>query len=452
MKYKLKRESLNKIVYSIILFFWIFNPPVSRYISFTMLFLGISVMYVLFNIDQFWQVCRSYYVNRWLSAYAVFLLYYLFISALWCIENPEYLMDEIRRYISTVGSLLILFIISATITIYLAKRKMDYSDLIDLIINAGMTQAIIGVASFLSPPVKRIFNTLMIHNSRSEKVVSIIKNAPFRNYGYASMLYDGFGLAMALIAIFALSRVLQGRKRYIIAFAMISFAGLINARSSFYLVIAGSAAMMFYIRKFEKRSIIIRKIILIQFMVVLGIFLILYMIRSGSENAVWFTKGIESIVGALQGKENNEGYMAGLSNMTFLPDSTRVFFFGTGLPTDILIGVVSDVGYVQNIFMYGIIGSALLYFTLLYALTKWKKMCKEEEKAIAMGIGIILALFLVKLNILGYGIGSVTYLPVLTFCLSGYSVKSKETFSSVQPAAMRKEIYHDSSNECAKTI
>lgn len=80
----------------------------------------------------------------------------------------------------------------------------------------------------------------------------------------------------------------------------------------------------------------------------------------------------------------------------------------------ISMGKNTDVGYVQNIWKFGIVGSIVIYY-LNYKVFKlaYRYSNSSLEKIISIIMAIMFFIYLIKLNPLGYTQASVIMFPIL---------------------------------------
>lgn len=107
--------------------------------------------------------------------------------------------------------------------IFSTKRSYTFDDILDVYVIAGTIQGCIAVLCLVSPSIKSYFNTLMMNNSGSEKIArTLLYTSEFRNFGFASTLYDIFGLAMSMLAILALYQAIKGDKVKFVSFGLMA--------------------------------------------------------------------------------------------------------------------------------------------------------------------------------------------------------------------------------------
>jgi len=280
---------------------------------------------------------------------------------------------------------------------------------------AGVIQSVLGITSCFFPRVKEYFNSLMAINSNSEIIRESVLNADFRNFGLASQLYDNFGFAMSIIAILALICGLKGKKVNYLFFAMIVFVAIINARTS--IILIGISVFLLLIRSNQPYKNILRNVIILVSIFFFATIFYKNFDFTISQTTIWLKTGIDEMLSLVL---NNQkvGYFDKLFNeFIFFPNSIFEIVIGTGmLPSD-LVKRGTDVGYVQNIWQYGILGSSLIIYFYAYAFKKWIAKATDYSKLFAILLCVMMAIYMIKLNCFGYGQAATIYMPIMLYAL-----------------------------------
>lgn len=399
---------MKKTLLSLLFFLIIFNPPLLPIISFTKIFTAISLIYcALYNRKAFSMIWGNYHIRRYLKVFFVLYAYYflvsMFSSVIYSWPNSPAL-----EFVNSVVSVVSLFSVSMFLCMVVFKKE-GYEELIGYMIKAAVIEAILSISAFIIPTVKLFFNELTIANSNSSVVVSATGNAFFRNYGLASTLFDSFGFGMAIIAIMALYRALNGKLINFLYYAMIAFAGCINARTTIVLIGIGTVVIVLAKKTKTPKTIIWKLLMILSMLFVVGL-AYLYL-QSGQANAMWLSEGISDIKMLIFNQEKTGIFLA-LSSELYISDDPVILLFGSGLIPAQAIMKTTDVGYIQNLWKFGIIGSAMLYLFFTYPFCKWMKH-NCEERALAMALLIVVFVFFMKLNLWGYGISTIVLFTVV---------------------------------------
>lgn len=434
---KVKKSSIYNLLQSVMFFLIIFNPPFLPILSFTIIFTLVSIIYCfVFERDAIAMIMNPC-IRRWLKIFIVFYVYYCMVSVISMTGN-SWPTNPIEIFMRSMVSVISLFFVPAFLCLTVFRRGRGVEELTELIINAGVIEALFGIAAFINPGVKSFLNGITIANSKSAVIRAAVSNAFFRNYGIASTLFDTFGFGMSIIALITLHKALAGKSKYFLFFLMITFVACINARTSMVLI-AGGAAIIIFSKAERTRKVAITKSIIILTALFFLITVKTYL-DSGNANAQWISMGIGEIKALMVGREKT-GIFLTLSKELYIPDNPFHIIFGTGLTPEQAILKTSDVGYIQNLWSFGVVGSLLLYFFYFYPLWQWRK--KREEKKLALAIMAAVFIFFIKLNLWGYGISAVVLMPILMgrlYTLNNKSVEGKKSMISQRSIMMNKKV------------
>ena len=401
-KIKCRSISLRKIVFPILFFLVIFNPPFLPRLSFTILFTLIALFYCILHQKFVIRLCSSFYLKQWMGILLAFFLYYFGISVFSELGNV-FAVSPFRMFLVSLANIVPLFAVSFFLCMAVFGKSETYDCLVDYVIHAGLIESLFGIMAFVSPAVKSALNGIMIANSRSEKIRHAVNSASFRNYGIASTLFDSFGFAMSIMALLALYKAVEGKPKYYLYFLMIAFTASINARTSMILIVVGTGIIIL-----GKRSRTYKDKVGKLFIVFLGVFAVGLLgtyLSKGGANAEWLSNGVEEIKTLVIGRKTTGTFAVLLQEIVF-PENPIALLFGVGLTPAQAAGRTVDMGYIQNLWMFGIVGSVLLYAFYLKAIGLWWKKIKEE-RALALSVAVVIFVFFLKLNLFGYGISTV---------------------------------------------
>ncbi len=424
----------SKCVLSIVLFLLIFNPPISKRMSFTIAFTILGALYIVFNLNSIIRTISNSKISSFLRMLVLFLVYCSFSFALNMISNSEKSSVIFSNYMSLLSNNISICVVSIALMHFLLKKGYSSEDFLDIVVYAGLIQALIGILCFVSPSIKAMFNNLVIINSRSERIVETFAlTSEYRNYGFASTLYDIFGCCMSIIALIALFRANRGKGIFYLAFLAISFVAIINARTSIILISIGMIIMIISSLKGKNsRNSLIARLMLIGIIITAIILVVAVLFGDVSFNNQWLNTGISEIKSLIVDHKAT-GYFDQLFNgFIFFPESTSSLLFGTGMDPAQAIEMGSDVGYIQDLWKYGIVGALIQYSAYLKL---FRSVSKSNSRIASFGlvITIIVAIYLIKLNCLGYSMAAVVYLPIAFFALKERIIIKTVESQTIEP-------------------
>lgn len=411
------RKKLFKSIFTVFLFLIIFNPPLFKNFSFSAFFIIISGIICLYNMRK---ITVANKISKTLLFLALLLFaYYFFICVINTLVYQNKASIIFTNYLNFIVYNISLIVVACSIIIVFRSQGLNFCELCQSYVNAGLMQALIGIISFLIPAVKIILNNLMIINTNSQKIANTVRFATYRNYGFASQLYDNFGFAMSILAILALWLFLNGRRWNIVPFFLIGFSATLNARTSIILIPIGMIFLLVVDRKNISIFRLLKNITAISIIFMLLILILKNAILStDSLNAFWIIRGLNEISSFLIERDAQGYFYELIYQMIFFPADFSAILLGTGMLPSQAILKNSDVGYIQNIWQFGLFGSIIYYIIYIYIFYKMAQVSCIPLKNLAASIGVMLFLYLVKLNIIGYGQASIIFTPIIMFALT----------------------------------
>lgn len=259
--------------------------------------------------------------------------------------------------------------------LYFKKKKYTYEEIINLILIVAFIQCIISICMFLNPEFKKFILDLTIPNIDNpymrRKIASL---SSLRMNGLSGYLLYTTPIIHSYLAGICLYLGLTKEKKYFIYLPFLIFAAIINTRSSIVICIL----MFILVILFFKKNI--RNLLKIFASIILMILLIPLLLGIIKKNANyvynWIVSGFEEIISLMLG--NSTGYFQIVSEGHInLPD-IKGFLFGTG--SNIFyrnnMGVQSDIGYINDIWMGGILFCiTLIVMFIMYYI----KICNEYK-------------------------------------------------------------------------
>lgn len=408
----LTKEKIDKISYSLYLFVLVFAPPIVPYPH---LFLTIFSFLMLATTykRKVWIVLKRSGIYNWVLAMGLLAMYTVCVPlpiSMLCndIVNTSHYISVINRY----GVLIVA--VSVCVTYLLCKTDRDgygYEFLLESLINAGVIEGVCAALAFLFPGVKSIFIFFMKQFSASN-LYSNTWYITVRSYGFASTLVDVFGLGAALIAGICFFYGITRKKIYMAESIVIAIATILNSRTGLLVYLISIVLSLLYVLQKGDIRKIISTFIAIGLLIIAGS-KILDIMSTNEYTAGWFQAGIKSIQNFMSGNgtSNTSGDAMSMlfqDNFWKFPTFPRIIF-GTGHSLYGAEGYAhSDVGYVNEIWLFGILGCLLLYGKII-------EMCGMMKKSTRIPVFDYAAVFLlisyfffnIKGAALGYNPGAV---------------------------------------------
>lgn len=417
-KVLVNKRAFDKGTYSLYLFILIFAPPVIPYPHlFLTIFSFLSLVSVYKNTA--WSILKKSEIYNWTLAMTFLAIYTvcvpLLVSML-CndIVNLSHYSSVINRY----GVLVVAVSVCVTYILCKASRNgYSYKFLLESLINAGLIEGVCSIVAFLFPAVKKFFIYFMGKFAGSY-LYSNTWYITVRSYGFASTLVDVFGLGIGIIAGISFFYGLNEKKKYIFKSIVIAIAALLNSRTGLLIyLIAIAISILFVIKEGKTKKLLSTIIALVIFVIFAS--QILNILSTNEATASWFQSGIDSIERLLSGEKLENGSndpVSLLFQQSFwqLPNFPRIII-GTGHSLYLAQGYHhSDVGYINEIWLFGILGCILLYGAII-------KICInliKDTKSLLFQFTAVFILaayffFNIKGAALGYNPGAVSMFVVL---------------------------------------
>ena len=253
------------------------------------------------------------------------------------------------------------------------KRNVQVNTILRMILYATMIQAVFAITSYLIPEIKNIFISIMQANNWSERWTDN-NAAGQRMNGFAKSLFDTFGYGMGILS--SVPFILSYRTnhlKYLLTLPFIFIAILVNARTGLVIftivLLIFTILMMKHRRKFSGQSSILA-IIFILTIIPIGMHSIVTFMSSGSSFAMHTENDINSYIEFIKTGGKDIGSYGGQADILFsdkfwtIPSQSPQLLFGMGLSVygkDSPYDFKSDVGYINNIWYFGLVGLVSLH-------------------------------------------------------------------------------------------
>lgn len=393
MRNDLRKNNLTKLLLSFLFFLYIFQPPLSR-ITLVYVLDIIFLIIILFNCGKNSKIRSNASIKRVLIGFLPFLLYFFVCMTIKILSSDGFGMTDIYyENIKRVMLTVIHLVIAVSFLLSIKKNNYTITDIIDMFIMASFWQLICVVLSFAFPSVKTFFNNLIMTNSESEAILNALSSfGSYRGYGFAENLFDQFGYTCSLLIVLILIEGIERKKTSltILSFLML-IASLLNTRTGLLLSIVGIiVVLLMHLDRMKPKSFF-------KGLVIAGVIIIAgyYVVGNLSDTAFsWVSKGMKEISSLIL-KNETTGTFYYLSKDVIMP--SNILFGAGGAPRNFsLVGM--DTGYIQSIWMYGVIGTVLLfvgYFVVFFQL--YKSSNNKKGRCIAICFSLVFFLYMIKL-------------------------------------------------------
>lgn len=335
-------------------FIYIYNPISIYGVGLIYVIYCISIVSYFISYKDFNKLFLNKNIFLFFCAIIIIILYLLILYLL----GGDGALTRAYSFI-----LVILSFISATgITLFFKKHisnKME--DLIKFFIGLSLFQLFF---VFLSITVPEFRYWALSFTPEDNFILSNDLGSGLRSYGFASGYTSSFPVMMGLVSLFCIFLSLKTKKMlnrvfYILMFIFLIFSISINARIGLIPPLLSFLCLpLVLIRKLDIKILVVLMLVvyLIYLFLLDSILNLTYMGR--------LIQGFNEIEQLLINRESIGTFLV-LQDMWILPQDRIGLYFGEGESTLGGSQYQSDIGLVQDIFMYGIVFTILLFSSLL---------------------------------------------------------------------------------------
>ena len=394
-----KKMDIGIVIY---IFIFLFEPPfIPKMRGLIYLSLYSCIMIMCRYKKTYKSVWKMSGMTTWIFSLSFFFLYSIvpvYISIV-CFNDVVQFGHYIHTYVRYFILIISILCCSTYIILECDRKKYTIEDLIRVILYAGILQGICAICALLIPEVKDLFVKMMSTGNEADSYFYSL-----RAYGFSKNMVDGFGLGTGIIA--GLSCILGRRdKRYIILSVFLLLVPLLNSRTGLIIYMIAIGIYILGLLWDHKVFEIIKIAVIVGSCVVIALQFYQFLSTYKPELVAWVNSGLDGFFSVVQGEKANGGSMAVLMKDSWwkLPDGIR-FFIGTGHTRYGAEGYLhTDVGYVNDIWFVGIVGSILLYSSILLIFYKaFNKIKDKNGKLVLLFLLISLVVFNVKTCAISY--------------------------------------------------
>jgi len=364
----------------LIVFFMLYHPPLFKVNSLHIVGL-ISWIYILFN----WKSIKSIIFRE--KILRIFIFFSLIMTYVFLVA---YINDNSLQIVATY-LYWIMDVLPGGIVITNICLKKNYSiiSLITLLLIVGNIQGLLALLTFILPNFQLYFIEKMVSYGYEDRLLNL---SSYRMFGISAALTFTTPIIQGMFAMLAIFLSIRVNSKYLLFVPLLIFSSLINARTPIVIILLGFVIL--FILMIRDRKKIIKSFTFISILIV-GILIILNFIKKYSPSTyVWINNGFLEIKSFLKG--DNIGYFTYVSDESKyrLPEGFNLFF-GKGVRPLGENSYNTDIGWINDIWVAGILVSTILYLLFLKLFFELY-LCKGEYstlyKFIAMFFGITLIL------------------------------------------------------------
>lgn len=411
--------SKTKIKLVIYLFFLIFSPPIFSQVSIIHIQ---TVLTLLLLLVKYEKEMKSFFKQKCMLTFFVNYMFIMIFVMMRMTSSYFNTSVNIDNYFIAAYKFFMAIVEIPICCVYVAiccKRKgYCVDEVLVLIVWTGILQLIIGSMMAVFPEFKLALVTIMQENNGLD-----VSSIPFweynrRYFAFSDCMVDMLGWGLGIIA--ALPLYLESKKNrgYIVLVPFLLVLSMMNATTGG--VIFGIVAGIGILRKIK--SFTIYKLINIGLLIIIMIMGIVAVRYIAEDSYKWAIREIKSILGLNNTISSFNNVMD--VKIRQLPDTMKELWIGTGHTVYQAEGFQhSDLGYVNNIWLIGIVGTILLYGNYMKLFIDCIR--KSKRKVLIISVGISMFVFELKGIGICYNPGMTLTILLIYVCISLTSTKDK---------------------------
>ena len=348
------KKTIGKFFWIIYLFYFLFYPPIFSLPIFPVLGL-IAWGYIGINFKK---------IRKYIDIKNAALLYLMIgVVTLYGFISVAVHKESFSDIAGLVYWLFSIIPAGLAAIIFIKDNDETIFSLFDLLLAAGMLQAVTALLAYIFPEVHSAFLHSMFTQEDLDTTYGWV--VEIRMYGYSLGLNFGTPVVEAMLAIYALYKAVNVNIKYIVFVPFLAFTAVINARTS--MVVIALTGLIILMQKKDKKAIIKTAVLVAFTVVAVGALAEIIFSQESFGNLMWIGNGITETINFFRGKADSGYYSVAFGEQFMrLPEGTVPLIFGMGERAmgGNEHGGSSDIGYVNDIWLGGIVYCVLLYAVL----------------------------------------------------------------------------------------
>ncbi len=441
---KIKKYKPTFILY---IFCLLFAPPIIPKINVGLIvaLFSFGLIFVKYK-DSYIKTLKSSGILRFSAFFVLFLVCLAFTTALNSLILGEWV--GLLHYITLWYRYFLIVPVLAFASLYICLRakELNYSpyDLLYCFILATLIQFGLVFITLLFPDLKDLFIKIIYQNTGDE-YLSIPWVTDRRGFGFSNTFVDSFGWGMGLVASLPLFLIKKENFKPVLLIPFLLSVSLVNARTGivmFAIGVAFGVANLFFSLKGTSLKAKLKALGIINLAIAILVVLCIVILMLNPLTLKWVGSGIASFLPDTTNTEPN-ALTDAIDSLKNDADTTTsevlfsdrfwnlpenyILIFGSGHSLNGAKGYQnSDVGYVNDIWVGGLMGCAILYLALLLVFkTAFKSAKNFNLKALVLFFAICFFVFQIKANAITFSAGLNTTLPILFYII--YHSKNRQS-------------------------
>lgn len=407
----------ENIYFALYTFILMFAPPILSQVN---ILIPLAMFSLIMLLTKYYKVVHRILelriVKNTMLLYWFFLLYAIVVMLISMGINYEFtsvIVKDIYRYFILIPAMWVSIIYLLSVFSF---KKYGKKDIINFFLMAGILEFILVLLSFINPNIKQMFISVMYKNTGQQvflaKTLNVDSNT-VRFFGFANTLLDSFGYCMGVLAVVAMFLGIIYRKRYIIISFCLLFSTALNSRTGVLIFLIGLLLMLIF---FVIRGDFKPLFWVLGILAVVGLLFIIgnqvFSASASNQTWTWIISGLNSILSIFTGESTSTYDVADVlfsESFWVLPKGINLIV-GSGYEvTSSLNGLLtfhSDVGYINLIWQFGIIGFLMILSPYIYMFNYAIKKSKGLNSFFYLFLILIFFFVMIKFDATSYTPGT----------------------------------------------
>ncbi|MCI8888280.1 MAG: hypothetical protein HFG70_09380 [Hungatella sp.] len=383
----------SKAAIIVYLFLLIYNPPIIG-MNFIYILVMVSALYIIVSM-----ILGRKFVYEYYSVKAVLILSFLI---LWQVITAWFsgygTLDAISDYIIILAGYIVCSIVLHN---YLLSRHISNKEFFDLLLMASLVQVFFTVLAYLCPDFQKWFIIKM--GEYGYEISRFSALSQFRWYGMAAQLGFATPVVQTILSLITLYFGFTRSCKYYIASFFLLLSAIVNARTSVILFFIGFIICVFSILRKRKAKYLLTSLAAYIWIAILLLMVFLFFMKKYSyANFVWLINGLLDFLGFnvdTNGAYEVGNYFLNLENYR-LPSDYKLLI-GSGVYLYKMENHFrTDIGYIIDIWKYGIPLIFLIYYMIIRSLNRIKKINIFNETYFGLMLLVVFMVSNIKGNII----------------------------------------------------
>lgn len=400
---------------SIVLFCTIFAPPFIKNVNFIWLVFIYSMCKLVTQYrNEAKRILSLNPVRRFNVGFftiALLISVHMLIDA-WMINRLDSMVYIVQIY-RFAGVIVIIQAVVIYIVCYCMEHSLNFNDLYECILSAGLIEAVFTILMLCSPQIKSSLVDIFINNVYGSIENSNLHSWDYneRLFGFANVLFDGFGYGTGIIAGMAFFNIFnkKNKMKATVVYIILAIVPLVNSVVGSLIVVI--AVFLKGIQAVREQKIDRNSIQIVMFIAVLAVAIIGLLTYMAPDSINRLLNNLMAIMGISTKTEITSFSNLFRKSYWILPEGFLNLLFGTGHTVySTVVFAHSDVGFINMIWLSGIIGAAFLYGCFALLLLRAFRQAKTSLEEIGVFYTLIVFFFF---DIKGIGIALNTGIPII---------------------------------------